>query len=56
MLSTVGYKLFPLSDTDWSSSFQNNMHYAITGVIVLSYIVLALLLAAGLAKPRDSRQ
>lgn len=52
MLSTVGYKLFPLSDTDWSSSFQNNMHYAITGVIVLSYIVLALLLAAGLAKTK----
>lgn len=52
VLSTVGYKLFPLSDTDWSNSFQNNMHYAITGVIVLSYIVLALLLAAGLAKTK----
>lgn len=52
VLSTVGYKLFPLADTDWSSSFQNNMHYAITGVIVLSYIVLALLLTIGLAKTR----
>lgn len=52
VLSTVGYKLFPLADTDWSNSFQNNMHYAITGVIVLSYIVLALLLTIGLAKTR----
>ncbi len=52
VLSTVGYKLFPLTDTDWSNSFQNNMHYAITGVIVLSYIVLALLLTIGLAKTR----
>lgn len=52
VLSTVGYKLFPLADTDWTSSFQNNMHYAITGVIVLSYIVLALLLTIGLARTR----
>ena len=29
VLSTVGYKLFPLADTDWTSSFQNNMHLAI---------------------------
>lgn len=50
VLSTVGYKLFPLADTDWSNSFQNNMHYAITSFIVLSYIVLALLLTIGLAK------
>ncbi len=52
VLSTVGYKLFPLADTDWTSSFQNNMHYAITGVVVLSYIVLAPLLTTGLAKTR----
>lgn len=52
VLSTVGYKLFPLADTDWTNSFQNNMHYAITGVIVLSYIALALLLTVGLAKTR----
>lgn len=52
VLSTVGYKLFPLADTDWSNSFQNNMHYAITAVIVFSYIVLALLLTIGLAKTR----
>ncbi|HBN95571.1 MAG TPA: hypothetical protein DDZ66_04660 [Firmicutes bacterium] len=54
VLSTVGYKLFPLADTDWTSSFQNNMHYAITGVVVLSYIVLAPLLTTGLAKTRKS--
>lgn len=52
VLSTVGYKLFPLADTDWSNSFQNNMHYGITGVIVLSYIVLSLLLTIGLAKTK----
>lgn len=52
VLSTVGYKLFPLADTAWSNSFQNNMHYGITGVIVLSYIVLSLLLTIGLAKTK----
>ena len=52
LLSTVGYKLFPLADTDWTSSFQSNMHYAITAVIVLSYIVLALLLTIGLARAK----
>ena len=52
VLSTIGYKLFPLADTEWTSSFQNNMHYAITGVIVLCYIVLSLLLAIGLAKTK----
>lgn len=52
VLSTVGYKLFPLADTDWSSSFQNNMHYAITGVIVLCYVVLALFMTIGLAKTK----
>lgn len=52
VLSTIGYKLFPLADTEWTSSFQNNMHYAITGGIVLCYIVLSLLLAVGLAKTK----
>lgn len=52
VLSTVGYKLFPLADTDWSNSFQNQMHYAITGIIVLCYIVLALLLTLGLARTK----
>lgn len=52
VLSTVGYKLFPLADTDWSNSFQNQMHYAITGIIVLCYIVLAILLTLGLARTK----
>lgn len=52
LLSTFGYKFFPLSDTSWSNSFQNNMHFAITGVIVISYIVLAVLLTIGLAKEK----
>lgn len=50
LFSTFGYKYFPLADTSWGNSFQNTMHYAITGVIVVSYIVLSLLLAYGLGK------
>src|SRR5690625_4108121 len=45
LLSTFGYNLFPLADTAWGTSFQNTMHYAITAVIVFSYIVLSILLA-----------
>lgn len=52
LLSTFGYKLFPLADTAWGNSFQNTMHYAITAVIVFSYIVLSILLALGLAKTK----
>ncbi len=50
VLSTVGYKLFPLADTDWASGGQNMIHYGITAVIVLSYISLALLLTVGLGR------
>lgn len=52
LLSTFGYKIFPLADTTWANSFQNTMHYAITAVIVFSYIVLSILLALGLAKTK----
>ncbi|SDY92718.1 Protein of unknown function [Proteiniborus ethanoligenes] len=52
LLSTFGYKIFPLADTTWGNSFQNTMHYAITAVIVFSYIVLSILLALGLAKTK----
>ena len=52
LLSTFGYKLFPLTDTSWGNSFQNTMHYAITAVIVFSYIVLSILLALGLSKAK----
>lgn len=52
LLSTFGYLFFPLADTNWGGSFQNIMHYAITGVIVFSYIVLSVLLARGLQKTR----
>lgn len=50
LLATFGYKVFPLADTAWGNSFQNTMHYAITAVIVFSYIVLSILLAHGLSK------
>jgi len=52
LLSTFGYKIFPLADTAWGNSFQNTMHYAITAVIVLSYIVLSILLTMGLSKAK----
>ncbi|NMA94421.1 MAG: DUF998 domain-containing protein [Clostridiales bacterium] len=52
LLATFGYKLFPLADIAWGNSFQNTMHYAITAVIVFSYIVLSILLALGLAKTK----
>ena len=52
LLSTFGYKVFPLADTTWGNSFQNIMHYAITAVIVFSYIVLSILLAIGLSKAK----
>ncbi len=54
--STFGYLFFPLADTNWGGSFQNTMHYAITGVIVFSYIVLSLLLALGLHKIKKYRE
>ena len=52
LLATFGYKFFPLADTSWGNSFQNTMHYAITAIIVLSYIVLSILLALGLSKTK----
>lgn len=52
LLATFGYMFFPLADTAWGNSFQNTMHYAITAVIVFSYIVLSILLALGLSKAK----
>lgn len=52
LLATFGYKFFPLADTAWGNSFQNTMHYAITAVVVFSYIVLSILLALGLSKTK----
>lgn len=52
LLSTFGYKFFPLADTSWGNSFQNTMHYAITAIIVFSYIILSILLALGLSKAK----
>lgn len=51
-LSTFGYLFFPLADTTWGNSFQNTMHYIITGVIVASYITLSILIFIGLAKTK----
>jgi len=56
LLSTFGYLFFPLADTNWGGSFQNTMHYAITGVIVCSYIVLSVLLVLGLHKAEKYRK
>ena len=53
LLATFGYKVFPLADTAWGNSFQSTMHYAITTVIVFSYIVLSVLLVFGLSKAKN---
>ncbi len=56
ILSTFGYRLFPLADTAWGLGWQNMMHYAITAIIVFGYITLSLLLTIGLKKDGRHRK
>lgn len=55
VFSTFGYMLFPLDNTEWANTFQNTMHYAITGIIVFSYILLSILLTVGMRKTKNYR-
>lgn len=50
VLSTFGYIIFPLNNTEWVGSFQNIMHYLITVFIVVGYIMLSILLTIGIYK------
>ena len=54
-ISAVGYRLFPLSDSGYTGTFQDVMHMVITVLVVLlSVISLSIIISAG-AKSRDCR-
>lgn len=54
-LSSVGYRMFPLSDSGYAGTFQDGMHMAVTVLVVLLSIAsLTLILLAGV-KSRDCR-
>jgi len=48
--SFFGYGLFPLDTTASLSGFQNAMHMAVTGIVVVSSIALIFFIAIGLLK------
>jgi len=47
VVSLVGYAFFPLSSDISIPSFQNTMHFVITGIVVLSTIAFAFITAFG---------
>ena len=54
-ISAVGYRMFPLSDSGYAGTFQDQMHIAATAVVViLSLVSLSLIIAAGI-KDRTCR-
>ena len=54
-ISSVGYRMFPLSDSGYAGAFQDVMHMVITALVVLLYIVsLTVIIVAGV-KSRDCR-
>ncbi len=54
-ISAVGYRMFPLSDSGYSGTFQDIMHMVITTLVVLLSIAsLTVIITAG-AKSRDCR-
>ena len=47
-VSAVGYRMFPLSDSEYITTFQNTMHIVVTvAVIVLSIVSLAAIMVGG---------
>ena len=53
--SAIGYRMFPLSDSGYAGAFQDVMHMAVTGaVVLLSIVSLVLIILAG-ARSRDCR-
>ena len=47
-ISAVGYRIFPLSDSDYAGAFQDVMHMAVTALVVLLSIVsLVIIIVAG---------
>ncbi len=54
-VSAVGFRAFPLTDSGFAGAFQDTMHIAVTGVVVLLSIVsLVIIIVAG-AKDRSCR-
>lgn len=54
-VSAVGFRAFPLTDSGFAGTFQDTMHIAVTGVVVLLSIVsLVIFIVAG-AKDRSCR-
>lgn len=54
-VSAVGFRMFPLSDSGYAGTFQDQMHIAATAVVViLSIVSLSLIIAAGI-KDRTCR-
>lgn len=54
-VSAVGFRAFPLTDSGFAGTFQDIMHIAVTGVVVLLSIVsLVIIIIAG-AKDRSCR-
>lgn len=52
-VSAVGFRAFPLTDSGFAGTFQDTMHIAVTGVVVLLSIVsLVIIITAG-AKDRS---
>ena len=53
--STLGYRMFPLSESGYAGAFQDVMHMVVTAaVVVLSIVSLGIIIAAG-AKDRSCR-
>ena len=54
-ISTVGYRMFPLSDSGYAGAFQDVMHMAVTALVVLLSIAsLVIIIVAG-AKSKSCR-
>lgn len=54
-ISAIGYRMFPLSDSGYASTFQDVMHMVVTGaVVLLSIVSLTLLIFAGV-RSRECR-
>ena len=48
-VSAIGYRMFPLSDSDYAGAFQDVMHMVVTALVVLLSIVsLSVIVSAGL--------
>lgn len=54
-ISAIGYRMFPLSSSGYAGAFQDVMHMAVTGVVVmLSIVSLTFCIAAGI-RNKDCR-